>query len=159
MQFSSKSKKYCNNLPRKMQDFTASKAYYPKGSLSKRYVADKQKLQSMYANYMGTSPFLIIQTRGCSAIKITKAGKNSFKLILVFELYLPLCIWVNRRRIYALACLTLASYPSATQKAPCCEKYCISPYIIKFFCCCCFAFICFKNKTSQIQGGVLRWLA
>lgn len=76
----------------------------------------KQKLQYIYTNYMGTSLALIIQTRGCSAIKITKAGKNYFKFILLFELYLPLCIWVNRRRIYALACLTLASYTSATQK-------------------------------------------
>lgn len=153
MQFSSKSKKYCNNLPRKMQDFTASKAYYPKGSLSKRYVADKQKLQSMYANYMGTSPFLIIQTRGCSAIKITKTGKNSFKLILVFELYLPLCIWVNRRRIYALACLTLASYPSATQKAPCCEKYCISPYIIILFVVAALPLYVLKIKPVRYKEG------
>lgn len=33
-------KKYCTNLPRKIQDFTASKVCYPKDSLSKRYAAD-----------------------------------------------------------------------------------------------------------------------
>lgn len=39
-------------------------------------------------------------------------------------------MWVKRRRVFALDCLTLASYTSAAQEGPCCEKYRVSPYII-----------------------------